>query len=489
MRNNYRCVICGYIYIGNEPPEICPICGASSIEFELQEALKLDEKESPNFWRCVNCEYIHKGSDVLEVCPVCGAKKDSFEPYFKEENNKKDTGNVKILILGGGIAGISAAEEIRRNSEKAYITIVSAEKHLPYYRLNLSRYLAKEVNRENLNIYPESWYKENGINLIQGKEAIEINTDKNKVKLEDDRELSYDKLIIAMGAHAFLPPIPGNNLKNVVTVRKIENVEQILGEMNKIESCVCIGGGILGLEVAGAIAKNGVKVTLLEGSDWLMPRQLNKKAAIILTKYLKNIGVEVKENAKVKEIIGENSCQGVALSSGEVLKSKIVIITTGVRTNTYLVRKAGLEVDKGLIVNNYMETSNKNIYGAGDVTEYNGTLYGLWNVAQFQGKVAAQNAIGNETQFGGIPRSNVLKVLGLDMFSIGEFNPKDGSYYQYEQEGSDKYFNFVLRDGKMVGSIIIGDKALIIKVKQAVEKGMNFPHELYDDVESIIKNL
>jgi len=121
--------------------------------------------------------------------------------------------------------------------------------------------------------------------------------------------------------------------------------------------------------------KNGVKVTLLEGSKWLMPRQLNEKAAVILTRYLKNIGVVVKENTKVKEIIGENYCEGVELSSREILKSKIVIITTGVRPNTHLVRKAGLEVDKGLIVNNYMQTSDKDIYGAGDVTEYNGTLY------------------------------------------------------------------------------------------------------------------
>ena len=220
-----------------------------------------------------------------------------------------------------------------------------------------------------------------------------------------------------------------------------------------------------------------------------MPRQLDKKSSWILKKYLLKIGVEVIENAKVKEIVGSNYCEGVKLDTEEVLKAELVIITAGVRPNTSIVRKAGLEVDKGLVVNNYMQTSEENVYAAGDVTEHYGMLYGLWNVAQYQGKVAALNAIGIETQFGGIPRSNILKVIGLDMFSIGEFIPLDASYYQYEKENEDNYISFVLRDGKIIGSIIIGNKILATKVKLAIEKQVNFPYELFMDADSIIKKL
>lgn len=292
-----------------------------------------------------------------------------------------------------------------------------------------------------------------------------------------------------MGAHPFVPPTPGSTLKNVITIRTIEDVEYLCSKLPEIESCLCIGGGILGIETAGAIAKNGVKVTLLERSDYLMKRQLNKKAADILKEFLHNTGIEVKENARVKEIMGKDYCEGVKLETGEELKSRLVIITAGVRPNTYLARKAGLEVDKGVVVNNYMQTSDANIYAAGDVSEHHGVLYGLWTAAQTQSETAALNILGSDKPFEGVPRSNVVKILGIDVFSIGEKSALDGSYYQYEKQSQDKYANFILRDGKIVGSVIIGDKVLSLKVKQAIEKGLSFPYELYDNVENIINRL
>lgn len=486
---SYRCLICGYIHVGENPPENCPVCDASSEEFEIYEEKVEETKQSTSSWRCLNCEYVHDGSNPPDVCPVCGVKSDMFEPHSNGQKGETSNESIKIVIVGGGIAGLSCAEEIRNNSDKAEITLISADEVLPYYRLNLTRYLAKETDRGSLTIYPESFYKEKRINLISGLEISEIQKDVKQVKLSDGSEIAFDKLVIANGAHPFIPPIAGKELGNVITVRKIEDADFLLEKMDKIKSCICIGAGILGLETAGAIAKSGVKVTLLEGSDWLMPRQLNRKAAELLTEYLKEIGVEVKANSKVQEITGDNECKGIKLSTGEVLPTELVIITAGVRPNTHLARKAGLEVNMGVVVNNRMKTSEEDIFAAGDVTEHYGTLYGLWNVAQFQGKIAAQNLVGMNSEFGGVPRSNVLKVLGLDMFSIGEFMPKDGSYYQYEKQTQDGYIYFVVRDGRIVGSIIIGDKNLSIKVKQAVEKGLNFPHEIYDDVESIVNKL
>jgi len=307
--------------------------------------------------------------------------------------------------------------------------------------------------------------------------------------LQDGTPLFYDRLIVATGSSPFIPPIPGSNLTNSISVRTIEDAEYVLQKTPVTHHCVCIGGGILGLEVAGSITQNGTKVTVLEGAPWLMPRQLTPQAANMLKKYLMGIGIEVRENVKVKEIVGNIFCQGITLENGETIPAELVIITAGVRPNTDLVKKAGLEVANGLVINNLMQTSDDNIFAAGDVTEHHGIVYGLWNAAQYQGKVAGLNAIGIETQFGGIPRSNVLKVLGLDLFSIGDINLTDTNCYQYEQEETDRYFYFIIRDNTIVGSIIIGDKALAMKVKQAVESQMNFPHDVYQDINHIIQKL
>lgn len=489
MIKSYKCIVCGHIHVGSEPPQNCPVCGVSADDFIVYEEQVQEKESNTQFWRCINCEYIHEGSEAPDVCPVCGAGKDAFEPYVKNTVDSTSDGNIKVLIIGSGIAGLTSAEEIRNNSDNAEITLISGEKHLPYYRLNLTRYLAKETDKSSLNIHEQEWYAQKRINIISGKEVSLIDKDKKQVKLDDGTFLEYDRLIVANGAHPFVPPITGSQLKNVVTLRTLDDADFILDKSCKLGSCICIGGGILGLEVAGAIAKSGVKVTLLEGAEWLMPRQLNRKASVILKKYMKGLGIEVRENVKIDEIVGSEECEGVRLSTGELLETKLVIITAGVRPNTYLARKAGLEVNMGLVVNNNMQTSDENIYAAGDVTEHYGMVYGLWNAAQYQGKVAALNAIGMNVQFETIPRSNVLKVLDLDIFSIGEFNPVDGSYYVYENETESSYASFVLRDGRIIGSIVIGDKTLSVKVKQAVEKGLVFPRELYDSFDTIKERL
>lgn len=488
MEKSFRCKVCGYIHRGSEPPESCVVCGVGPDEFELIEET-VEKKEEKKQWRCVVCGYIHEGNEPPEECPLCGVGKEYFE--LCEGSIKRSTSmeKTKIVIIGGGIAGLSAAEEIRNNSSEAEITMISGENHLPYYRVNLTKYLAGQSDRGSLEIYSESWYKERNINLVLGKRATRIISGENKVDLEDGSYINYDKLILANGAVPFIPPIPGKELKNVLGVRTIEDAEYILERIKAVDTCICIGGGILGLESAGAIAKSGVKVKLLEGAPWLMPRQLNKKASVILKKYLSDMGIEVMEGVNIKEIFGEETCEGVKLASGEVIKGSLVVVTAGVRPDITLSRESGLSTDKGLLVDNNMKTSEDNIFSAGDVTEHQGVLYGLWNAAQYQGRIAGMNALGIDSEFNGMPRSTVLKVLGLDMFSIGEFNLPDESYYQFEVEEENKYILFVLKDEKLIGSIIIGDTTLPAKVKTAVEKGMEFKRQDTNSVEDIISRL
>ena len=489
MQTSWQCIICGYIHLGSEAPHICPLCGAGKEDFSLYTLHAAAPETAPRLWRCINCEYIHDGDSPPELCPVCGAAKDAFDHTSSPDTPAAPAVKQNVLIIGGGIAALSAAEELRSLSSETDITLVAEEALLPYYRLNLTRYLAQAVSLRSLEIRPYSWYEKNNIKLFFGTKVQHINRVQKTVHCDDDSSLPYDKLIIALGAHPFIPPIPGSSLASVMTVRTVADAAAILKKLPTLDRCVCIGGGILGLETAGAIAKSGIQVELLEGSDWLMPRQLNKTAGELLAGYMQSIGVTVRTNTRVQEIIGSADCEGVLLESGEILPTKLVLITAGVRPNTHLARKTGLEVNNGLVVNNYMQTSDPDIYAAGDVTEHYGQLYGLWNIAQYQGKVAARNISGSATQFGGVPRSNALKVLNIDVFSIGITAATDASYRQLEHHQGSSYYMFLVRDGRIAGSIIMGDKTAALKVKQAVEKATTFVPEVLTSATSLLQQL
>jgi nitrite reductase (NADH) large subunit len=399
-------------------------------------------------------------------------------------NNSND--NIKIVIIGSGISGLTAAEEIRKNSVE--ITILSKDEQLPYYRLSLIRLLSGEMKKESMTIHPEAWYAEKKINIRKSVIVNEIDISKNVIVLDSGEKIEYNKLIVAVGSNPFIPPIPGCGLKNVLAIRKIEDIEDLMEKLPNTKKCVCIGGGIIGIEIAGAIAKNGAKVTLVQNSERLMPTQLNQKASMKLEKFLNELGIVVKKNANVSEISGAENCEKVIFTTEESLDADMVIISAGVKPDTKLVREAGLKVERGLVINNEMQTSKENIYGAGDVTEHNGRVYGLWSVAQLQGKIAALNTLGLEAKFEGVLNTNTVKVIGIDIFSIGEITPKDEITYEFEQETTDSYMNYVLREDKIIGCILLsknGNKGLPLKVKQAIEKGLSFPNEQFKDIESI----
>lgn len=489
MKKSWQCIICGYVHVGEHPPDSCQICGASRDEFkEIFEKEQVPPATSPAYWRCINCEFIHQGDEPPRICAVCGADRDSFSVFEPSQNSSVSAGSEQVVIIGGGIAGLTAAEELRQLSPTVGITLITDENCLPYYRLNLTRYLAQAISKAVLEVHPAKWYDEHNITILTEK-ATFIDTANKTVTLVNNQAIPYDKLILAMGSHPFVPPIPGNNLPNVMTLRTIADASRIADKLSSIKSCICIGGGILGLEIAGAVAASGVHVTVLEGAEWLMPRQLNKAAAVFLTNFLETIGVHVRTGSQIKEISGSGQCEGVLLETGEFLPASLVLIAAGVRPNTHLARKAGLDVHHGLVINNYMQTSDPHIYAAGDISEHYGTLYGLWNIAQHQGKVAARNLLGHTTQFGSVPRSNVLKVLQVDLFSIGEITASDASYTQLEKQTGNQYYMFLLRDNKIAGSIILGDKAISLKVKQAVEKESNFSPEVIHNIDRFLNHL
>ena len=370
--------------------------------------------------------------------------------------------------------GSAAAESLRAASPTAEITVVSKEPELPYYRLNLTRYLAGEIGEEDLPIHPASWYEEQRVRLLLGAEASAIHLEDHVVELHGGEKLPFDKLLLAAGAHPFIPPLAGADREGVTSLRTAEDARQILAACRAGAKCVCIGGGLLGLETAGGLARQGADVTLLEGYGWLLPRQLNQRAGEILNQYVVATGIKLRTKAITREIVGNGRVRGVLLEDGSIVPAELVVIATGIRSNSHLARRAGLEVNQGVVVDNLLATSHPDVFAAGDVAEHHGQVYGIWGPSQYQGSIAAMNMAGGCVEFGGIPRSNTLKVLGLDLFSIGQINPEDASFRTFDHEADGCYFRFVFRDNRLVGAVLLGDTKLTATVKKAVESGADF---------------
>jgi len=471
MINTWKCDLCGYVHNGVEAPSSCPVCGADNSHFSPLEIGKEPiVKPVAGAWQCSICDHITKGHAAPETCPVCGAAAALFHPYDRVETPAIRADIRRLVILGAGIAGLTAAEEARRQSADVGITLVSREMSLPYFRLNLTRFLAGEVAESDLLIQHQNWFDAQKIEYLAG-EAHTIDRDKQKITLRDGRQLEYDRLILSNGAHPFIPPIPGTNRDGVTVLRTLENARKLIGSLQPGCRAVCIGGGLLGLETARALQQRGARVTVLEGFDWLLPRQLPPKAAELLKTHLYSQQMDIECGIQVKEFTGDEAVHGVLLENGSEIPADIVILATGVRPNSYLARVCGLKVQTGVVVNDRLFTSDKNILAAGDVTEHHGQVYGIWPASYAQGLVAGANAIGGDMEFPGIPMTNRIKVLDVDLFSIGQIQLTDASSRLFEVKEDGSYRGLVCHDGQIVGAILYGDMQLTVLMQKAVEQG------------------
>lgn len=422
-------------------------------------------------WRCSICGFIHYGHDAPDTCPICNAKAEDFkEIELAVRPEHRDPGQDRFVVIGAGIAGVSAAEAIREHAPDASVMLVSKEEEIPYLRLNLTRLLAGEFAEGNLPLHSKGWYLDRNIKLRMGVSATRLRLTEKAVELEGGDAVQFDKLIVATGSHPFMPPIPGADLEQVHTVRTVEDVRRILSVVKPGTNVACIGGGILGLETAGALAKQEAKVTVLEAFDYLMPMQLNPEGSNVLGDHLKTLGIDVVTNAIADCIIGgDGQVTGVHLKRGELIPADVVVVAAGDRANSELLEDAGLTVKKGVLVDNFLRTAHPDIFAAGDVAEHDGVRYGAWSPAMYMGKIAGMNAAGVPTEFGGIPRSHMLKVLGKPMLSIGTIKPQDGSYRAVEDHADGGYRMFMFRDGRFIGCLLIGKLKLMKPVRKAVQ--------------------
>jgi len=482
----WKCDVCGYVHRGAEPPLECPICGApremfSPLDLDAPEASPEQEPSTPPVaepaaaagtrWVCAICGYVHEGPQPPEACPVCAAGPEFFERQASESRAGSAalhrTGP-SIVVLGAGIAGVTAAEQARSSNPKARVVLVSREAGLPYYRLNLTRALAESWSDRQLEMHSKAWFQERGIELVEG-EAVSIDRSAKRIALLDGTTLDYDAAVLATGAHAFVPPLPGVHRESVHVLRKLRDLAMIGAAARAGRRAVCLGGGLLGLEIAGGLARRGMHVTVVESMAWLLPRQLAKPAADLLEGNLRSLGVDVVLSAQAEQVLGDETARGVRLKDGREIEADLVVLATGIRPNAHLARRAGLEVKSGVVVDDRLTTSDPAIWAAGDVAEHRGVVYGIWPAAYVQGVMAGANAAGEVREFRGIPPANTVKVLSVGIFSVGRFEPSDGdAMFEYAAEGS--YVRLVARGGTLAGANLYGEVSAAAAIKAAVEE-------------------
>lgn len=374
--------------------------------------------------------------------------------------------DTNVLIIGNGIAGLSCAEEIRKNNKDLKITMVGNEKYPTYYRVKLTKTLSEETSIENMLVKKEDWYRENDIDLILGEIVEKIDEKNARIFLDSGRELSYEKLLVATGSRPFVPPVPGKFRKGVFALRKYDDLGAIKSYIEDIDEMAVIGGGLLGLEAAWALRDLGKKVHIIEMAENILPRQLNVEMSERLEKDLEELGFVLHLGVGTKEIYGDNRVEGIELTNGEHLALKSVLFSVGVRSNIDLARDTSIAYDKGIIVDNMLKTNIDNIYAAGDVIELGGRTMGLWTSSMEQGRVVAKNILGESIEYNFKDPFTSLKLGdSIDIFSIGDTSSKE--VYRIEEDGSSER---VFLDGdRIVGGILYGSSKKMMGLKRAVE--------------------
>ncbi len=376
------------------------------------------------------------------------------------------------LIIGNGVAGTTAAENIRKQDKEGKVTLVTDEDIPFYYRIRLNEYLSGEITEQDLVARKEQWYKDRGINLILNTCISGVVPKEKAVVTEDNQRLSYDSILIATGSHSFIPPIKGAGKKGVFSLRNIRDARDISAHANGIKDVVIIGGGLLGLEAGKALTESGKKVTVVEFFPRLLPRQLDAEGAKRLQSIMEKIGFSFRLGAKTEEITGDDRVSSVLLEGGEDLFTKMLIISAGVRPNLELATPLGLDHDKGIKVDEHLRTSQPHIYAAGDVAEFRGVPYGIWPAAMEQGKIAGTNMGGGDLTYQGTTMANTLKVVGVDLASAGDIDAENKLESRVFTDGKI-YKKVVMENDRIVGCIMLGDTTGFNDIIKAISEKRN----------------
>ncbi len=394
-----------------------------------------------------------------------------------------------VIIVGNGIAGVNVAAAIRNASQDATVEIFASEAHPLYSRVRLPEVLSGASAPEAITFYKEEWYAKRDIRVNLASPVVAIDRASKAVKLADGRSVAYDRLVLATGASANRPPIPGSDARGVYTMRTLEDVRDIRASVAaNPESASVIGGGLLGLEAARAMKDSGAReVRVFEIFPRLLPRQLDTAGASLLSARFAAMGIEVVCSAETESFIPDSEdpsrAFAIRLKDGRVFRSATTILSMGVRANGDLAKAAGLEVNRGIVVDEYLRTSDEAIYAVGDCAEYKGIVWGIIPAALEQAPVAARAILASAsliapelaTPYAQTVPKTALKVGNVELMSLGKavLSAEEEASGRYEErsrvwEGGARYEKFVLDKGEgardagesvLSGAILYGSKA------------------------------
>jgi nitrite reductase (NADH) large subunit len=366
----------------------------------------------------------------------------------------------KLVLVGNGMAGMRTLEELLKTAPDMYdITVFGSEPYGNYNRILLSPVLAGEKAFPDILLNDEPWYATNGITLHKNCEITEINRRARKVVARDGTAAEYDRLLLATGSNPFIIPVPGSTLPGVITFRDMNDVDTMISASKSLRHAVVIGGGLLGLEAANGLKQRGMHVTVVHLSRTLMDRQLDEIAGGMLHRSLEERGVEFLLGAETAEIIGKKRVQGVRFKDGRETTADLVVMAVGIRPNIDLAKKSGLYCERGIIVNDTLQTYDPRVYAVGECVQHRRQTYGLVAPLFEQAKVCADHlARLGIRRYQGSVTSTKLKVTGIDVFSAGDFTGNDQTESIVLQDpGVGVYKKVVLKDNRIQGAVMVGD--------------------------------
>lgn len=436
-------------------------------------------KEGSRKWKCVICNEVFDGESAPDICPVCGAKHDQFIEVIEDKITYQSNTDEKFVIVGNGAAGFYAADSIRKRNKTAKIMLLSNEDELTYYRPALSDFINEEIKKEDFYIEGKKWYEKNDIELLLGVNVDSIDEKSKKIILDNKSVIDYDKLILANGSSNFIPPINGHDLEGVYTLRNKKDLENIKLNLYKAKNVLIIGGGLLGLEAAYEMKLAKKEVTVVEAMPNLLSKQLDKEGSVFLENILKENGLNLILDKFIDSLEGDSKVSKAKFKDGTTIDVDMVIFSVGVRPNINIAKNTNIEINKGIIVDEYMKTSLKDIYSCGDVAEINSMIWAIWPAAIDMGKVAGANACGDKIKFKVENYPVGLDVFNTKVFSIGNINDTD-SFITLNKK--DVYKKLFFKNDILVGAICINDLSKNVSIIKLIEEKANYIKVLSENI-------
>lgn len=385
----------------------------------------------------------------------------------------------RVVVIGNGIAGVTAADHLRRRHPATQIDLIAEEPHHLYNRMGISRLVYGRSAMQGLYLNPDAWYDERAITTWLNTRALWIDRTQREIALGTGERLPYDRLILAAGSRSLVPKIDGFGAPGTGVLRNAADAMALRAYAQRVGSRrgVVAGGGLLGLEAAYALHKLGLKTTVLERGPGLLRRQLDQRAGELLKSYLEALGLEIILDAEVDSVDANGRLRGLDLKDGRRLQAQILLVAAGIQPNVEIARDAQLATNRGVLVDDHMRTSDPHILAAGDVAEYERQTPGLWPTAVAQAEVAAENAAGGDKTYVPAPPVTMLKVVGVELASIGRFEP-EGDDEVIVHEGHGTYRKLVIADNRIVGAILLGPGNDVASIRAAITQGRDVSDQL-----------